>query len=316
MRRQSGTRARSGLERGVDGVRSQRERAIADLAGRQRGVVTRTQLLHAGLSSHAIDHRLRSGRLHPLHRGVYLVGHGVPPDGARELGAVLACGERAVLSHLSAAGLWRLPSSPQGAVDVTVWGRRCDSKHGIRVHRVAALDRRDVRKLGGIPVTSPARTILELAAVVELRELERAVAEAEARRLTRRSEMVTLLARVGARPGAAVLRSLLAADTAPALTRSEAEERFLALIRAAELPTPEANIRLGPHEVDLLWREQGLVVEVDGFRFHSTRAAFERDRQRDAKLAAAGLRVIRVTWRQIVDRPEALVARIATALRT
>jgi very-short-patch-repair endonuclease len=181
------------------------------------------------------------------------------------------------------------------------------------VHRLAALDRRDIRKLGGIPVTSAARTILDLAAVVSPRDLERALAEAQARRLVRRADLLSLLARRSGRPGAAALRSLIEGD-APALTRSEAEERFLALIRAAELPAPEVNARVGRYEVDFLWRERALVVEVDGYRFHSSRASFERDRRRDADLTTRGLRVIRITWRRIVREPEALVARVATAL--
>jgi very-short-patch-repair endonuclease len=109
---------------------------------------------------------------------------------------------------------------------------------------------------------------------------------------------------------------LLDDDARPAITRSEAEERLLVLIRASELPHPEVNVRVGYHEVDFLWRSQRLVVEVDGFRFHSSRAAFERDRLRDAELAAMGFRVVRVTWRQLVNRPEAVVTRIATALRS
>jgi very-short-patch-repair endonuclease len=168
----------------------------------------------------------------------------------------------------------------------------------------------------GIPITAPARTILDLAAVVAPRELELALSEAETRRLTSRSELRALLARVGPRPGVAALRSLLDTEAGPSLTRSEAEERCLALIRTAELPAPEVNIRIGGHEVDFLWRSEQLVIEVDGFRFHSSRGAFERDRRRDAELAALGFRVLRVTWRQIVDRPEALVARIASVLRS
>jgi very-short-patch-repair endonuclease len=163
-------------------------------------------------------------------------------------------------------------------------------------------------------VTTPARTILDLAAVASPRELEQALAEAQARRLVRRSDLLPLLARFQRRPGVAALRSLLDADARPSLTRSEAEERLLALIRAAELPAPEVNVHIGRYEVDLLWRDQGLVVEVDGFRYHSSRSAFERDRLRDAELGGRGLRVMRVTWRQIVVRPEALVARIATTL--
>jgi len=250
MRREPRNRPRQASEIGVDGVPARRERAIAELAGRQRGVVTRTQLRDAGLTDHSIDHRLRSGRLHRLFHGVYLLGHASQLEGARELGAVLACGPGAVLSHLSAAGRWRLLPSRPGPIDVTVPGRRCDPRRGIRIHRTRALDPRDVRKLDGIPVTTPGRTLLDLAAVASSRELEQAFAEAQARRLVRRSDLASLIARVGPRPGVPALRSLLGVGSAPALTRSEAEERFLALVRAAELPTPETNVRVGRYEVD------------------------------------------------------------------
>jgi len=291
-----------------------RGRAIANLAARQRGVITREQLSEVGLTREAIDHWLRAARLHSLYRGVYLLGHLKPTKGARELGAVLACGPGAVVSHRSAAGLWRLLPDPAGDIDITLAGRHCGVKQGMRIHRVDALDRRDVRRLGGIPVTSPARTILDLATAVPLRDLERALAEAQARRLVRRNDLLSLLARRSGRPGVRVLRALMDDDAVPALTRSEAEDRLLALIRAAELPAPEVNVQVGRYEVDFLWREQRLVVEVDGFRFHSSRAAFERDRLRDAGLAGMGFRVFRTTWRQIVQGPEALVARIAAAL--
>ncbi len=215
---------------------------------------------------------------------------------------------------MSAASLWRLIAQGPGELDVTVPGRDPGRKPGIRIHCVTKLDPRDVRRLKGIPITTPARTILDLAAVVPSRELERALAEASARRLVRRSELLSLIARVGPRPGVPALRAMLELGSTPALTRSEAEERFLALVRAAELPPPEANVRIGPHEVDFLWPDQRLVVEIDGFQYHSSRATFERDRRRDADLAAQGYRVIRVTWRLMVDRPEAAVARIAAAL--
>jgi predicted transcriptional regulator of viral defense system len=243
MRRKSGSRSSGDRARGVHGAGPSRERAIADLAARQRGVLTRRQLVAAGLSEHAIDHRLRSGRLHALYRGIYLLGHAAPVPGARELGAVLACGPDSVVSHRTAAGLWKLLPHVPGEVEVTVGGRRCESKRGIRVHRVAHLDPRDVRKLGGIPITTPARTILDLAATAASRELEQALAEAHARRLVRRTDLASLLVRIGPRPGIPALRSLLDADRAPALTRSQAEERFLALVRAAELPPPESNPR-------------------------------------------------------------------------
>jgi very-short-patch-repair endonuclease len=289
------------------------ERAIAELAAKQRGVITRAQLLELGLTRTTIDNWVKHSRLHPLYRGVFLLGHPRPIAGARNLAAVLACGRGAVLSHLSAAGLWRLLPGQEGDVDVTVPGRNPGRRRGIRVHRVNALDRRDVRKLGGIPITSPARTIFDVAAVVRRRELEQALAEAYARRLARRSDFVSLLARRSSLPGTRALRALLD-DGTPALTRSQAEERLLALIRTAELPAPEINVRIGRDEVDFMWRDQRLIVEVDGFRFHSSRSAFEHDRRRDAGLSSQGFRVIRITWRQIVDRPEALIARLAKAL--
>ena len=294
-------------------MRLRPERAIAELAAKQRGVITRAQLIELGLTRTTIDNWVKHSRLHPLYRGVYLLGHAGVTEGARELGAVLACGRGAVISHRSAAWLWRLLPAAKGDVEVTVAGRDCRSRPGIRVHRVRDLDRRDIRKLGRIPITSPARTILDLAAVVGPRELEQALAEAYARRLARRSELVSLLARRPSRPGTRALRALLD-DGTPALTRSQAEDRLLALIRAAELPQPEVNVRIGRHEVDFMWRDQRLVVEVDGFAFHSSRAAFERDRRRDSELSSQGFRVTRVTWRQIVDEPVALVARLATAL--
>jgi very-short-patch-repair endonuclease len=294
-------------------VNKPRELTIAELAARQRGLVTRKQLLEIGLTPEAIDHWLRSARLHRLYRGVYALGHAGVTEGARELGAVLACGTGAVISHRSAAWLWRLLPAAKGDVEVTVAGRDCRSRPGILVHRVRDLERRDVRKLGGIPITSPARTIFDVAAVVRRRELEQALAEAYARRLARRSDFVSLLARRSSLPGTRALRALLD-DGTPALTRSQAEERLLALIRRAELPAPEINVRIGRDEVDFMWRDQRLIVEVDGFRFHSSRSAFEHDRRRDAELSSQGFRVIRITWRQIVDRPEALIARLAKAL--
>lgn len=293
----------------------EREREIAKLAERQRGLVTRAQLLDLGLTRAAIDHRMKSARLHALYRGVYTVGHGQPAEGARELGAVLACGPRAAASHRSAAWLWRLQSRPPEDAEVSVVGRDCRSRPGLRVHTLAALDRRDLRRLGGIPITSPARTILDLAAVVQGRKLEQAVAEAQARRLISRSEVLSLIARVGPRPGVKPLRSLLDAETSPVLTRSEAEERFLALLRSADLPAPEVNAQLlGRYEVDFVWRDRRLVVEIDGFAYHGSRAAFERDRVRDADLVAAGFRVIRITWRQLLAAPASVVARVAAAL--
>jgi very-short-patch-repair endonuclease len=312
MRTKSGGARSEDRETAVKNI----DRAIAGLASKQRGVVRRGQLLDVGISSAAINRRVRSGRLHPVHRGVYLVGHSAPVSGARELAAVLACGPAAVVSHLSAAHLLKLlpyPAKPR-PVDVTVQSRERARRAGIRVHCVESLDGRDTRTLQGIPITTPARTLLDLATALPPYLLERAIAEAEVRLLARRRDLVDQLDRNRGRPGTRALRSLLELEGGPAFTRSEAERRLLSLVRAAALSLPQANARLGTYEVDFLWSEQRLVVEVDGYAYHGNRAAFERDRERDVALAALGYTVMRVTWRQLVDAPEAIIARIAAAL--
>jgi very-short-patch-repair endonuclease/predicted transcriptional regulator of viral defense system len=293
-----------------------RDRAVAEVAAAQYGVITRAQLAALGLGFGAIDHRVATGRLHRLHRGVYAVGHTALVPLARELAAVLACGPDAVLSHHSAAALWGLRPDPGADIDVTV-GRSgaSHSRPGLRVHRTRSLDARDIRLRRGIPTTSPARTLVDLAATATQRELERAVDEAQVRGLARRGELLNAVQHAApGRRGSTLLTQVLRGEGAPTLTRSEAEDRLLGLIAAARLPRPEVNVRVCGHEVDLLWRDSRLVVEVDGYAFHSTRTAFERDRARDADLQAGDFRVLRVTWRQIADQPYALIARIAQAL--
>ncbi len=283
--------------------------AVASLAAAQRGVVARRQLLKLGMSRARVDERVRSGRLHPLHRGVYLVGHKVPPEGAREMAAALACGPRASVSHRSAATLWALaPSLPNTApVHVTVHNGSHRARPGIRVHRIA-LPRSDRRSLDGVPVTSATRTIVDLA-VARDPCLESAAARALRRGLAGRDELVE---RARATRGCRSLMRLL--DAGPALTESEAEARFLKLVRRAHLPMPECNVPLGRFVVDFLWRDESLIVEIDGFAFHSDRSTFESDRVRDAELQLAGFRVLRFTWRMLVDQPQAVVARLARAL--
>ncbi|MGH2962145.1 MAG: DUF559 domain-containing protein [Solirubrobacterales bacterium] len=285
------------------------------IAARQHGVVTRAQLLELGFEPGAIDRRLEADRLRALHRGVYLMGSIAPPF-ALEMAAVLSCGAGAVLSHRCAASLWRLLSDGANAteIEVTVAGRDPGRRPGVRVHRVRSIGRDEVRAFRGIPITTAARTALDLAAIVSQRELEQAVAEVLRRNLASHGALLALAARYPTRHGVPALRHLLERDERPALTRSEAEERFLALVRRAELPPPEVNVSVRGFEVDFLWRQERLVVEVDGFAYHSDRRTFENDRRRDAELAAHGYRVIRVTWSRIVDSPAAVVARVAQAL--
>ena len=294
-----------------------RDHVIAGIAEAQLGVVARAQLVDAGVGPGAIQARLRRSQLHRLHRGVYAVGHTalVPP--ARELAALLACGPSAVVSHRSAARLWRmldLAEAHEAPIDVTLPRGAGRTRPGIIVHRTRHLERADVRVIQGIPLTSPARTLLDLSEVAEDRELESAYGEAVVRRLTN-EHALRELARISAgRRGTRSLLRLLDFQAGPALTRSVAEDRLLALVREAGLPAPQVNTRVRGHLVDFLWAAEGVVVEVDGYRFHSSRAAFERDRLRDAELEEAGLWVIRVTWRQLTEKPLVLVARLARAL--
>lgn len=291
-----------------------RDWIIATIANRQYGIVTRSQLLAAGVGPGAIATRIRRYGLHRLHRGVYVVGHTALVPGAREMAAVLACGPGAVLSHRSAAALWCLVERDPPLLDVTA-PRASRARPGLRTHRSRSLAAEDVQTRFGIPITTPSRTLLDLAEVASEPELERALDEALVQRLTDHRSVASVLGRCRGKHGTGRLKALLERDEEPALTRSEAEERFLALVRAAHLPAPEVNVGLHAYTVDFLWRNSRVVVEIDGYRFHSSRAAFERDRLRDARLGAVGFRVTRPTWRQLVEQPHAVVARLAQALQ-
>ncbi|MGH7505389.1 MAG: endonuclease domain-containing protein [Longimicrobiales bacterium] len=290
---------------------------IRDIAARQHGVVGRAQLLRAELTVHTIDYRVKRGRLRRLHRGVYRVGP-VAAGYEREMAAVLACGETAVLSHRSAAALWKLLPYQGGDVPVEVSMQSGCPVPGpaLLTHRVAKLSADETTFIECIPVTVPARTLLDLAGSTGERELEQALAQADRHGLAVRGEIAKLLARYPRRSGTRTMRALLGREDGPAFTRSEAESRFLTLVRRAQLGRPEANVVVKGYEVDFLWRAERVVVEIDGRAFHSSSGAFERDRRRDAVLAAAGLRVIRVTWRQLTGEPEALLVRLAQALVT
>jgi very-short-patch-repair endonuclease len=220
-----------------------------------------------------------------------------------------------VLSHRSAATTWRLLDPRRGDIEVTVVGRDCGPREGIRHRRTKELDSRDVRRRDGLLVTAPARTLLDVASLIDDRDLERALNEAFVLRLTTVRELHAAMLRSRGRPGAPKLRALLDSIEGRGITRSEAERRLGRLLARSGLSAPETNTMVGPYEVDMLWRSAGLVVEVDGWAFHSTRAAFERDRARDADLQARGLRVLRFTWRQIVDQPDVVVARVTQLLK-
>ena len=280
---------------------------IARLAERQHGVVARRQLVALGLGSRAIDHRVRCGRLHLVHRGVYAVGHRGLSQRGRWMAAVLACGSGAVLSHRSAAALWGIRPTSRTSVEVTT-PRRLHARPGLHPHR-AVLPAGEVTVHDGISTTTPARTLLDLAAVVPTQALERALNEAEILRLPGPHE---LLDRYPRRRGAAALRTLLAVRRSTP-TRSELEDRFLTFLDDRGIDRPEVNTIIEGLEVDAAWRDARLIVELDGFEVHGTRAAFERDRERDRRLTAAGWRVIRLTWQQLADG-EALARQLRALL--
>ena len=289
---------------------------IDALAARQYGVVTRVQLIQQGITADAVDGRVKARRLRPLHRGVYVVGPLIVPR-AREMAAILACGARSCLSHLSAGALWQLIAGQGEAalIDVSVANGDRGQRPGIRVHRVSSWKENHVTCLEGIPITSVCRTLFDLATVLDRRDLERALLQAERLQLLDRNELLSMTKTRVRRAGTPMLRTLLQSDAGPEWTQSEAEERFLALIRRSQLPTPETNVSIAEYRVDFLWRRERLVVEVDGFRHHSSQQMFESDRRRDARITSMGLRVVRVTWRQIVKEPEATAARVALCLR-
>ena len=281
------------------------DRAIAAVAAGQYGVVTYKQLVACGLGRGAIHRRVEAQRLQRLWRGVYAFGHSQLRLEGRLLGAVLTSGEGAALSIRSAADRWGCLATARRRIDVTVAtrsGRR--GQPGIDLHCVRRLDERDVTVLDGIPITTVARTLVDLCAVVPPRMVERALEQSYVLQLIAPGSIEDALERAPGRRTAA-LRSLLAAETrAPTLTRSELEEAFLALCRRGGLPDPEVNARLHGYEVDFLWRKQRRVIEVDGYAFHSVRGAFERDRRKDVDLELAGFPVTRFTHNQVVHEPE------------
>ncbi|HWB70085.1 MAG TPA: DUF559 domain-containing protein [Solirubrobacterales bacterium] len=291
---------------------------IAWFAERQHGVVGRRQLLDRGMGSGAIEGRLRRGSLHRYLRGVYVVGAQRIGRRGRWMAAVLAAGEGALLSHRSAAQLWGLLPPKVEAVDVTCPPGRVVRREGIVAHEsLVAEDERAISD--GIPVTSPFRTIFDLAGMVGPRQLERVLAEAEVRRFEDVVSLPALLERYPGRRGARALGELLSVGPA-GIARSELEERFLALLDRFDLPRPRLNadvaLRERFFEADCLWVEERLIVELDGWAVHGTKRAFEADRERDRLLVADGWRTMHLTWRQLGEEPEAIAGDLRDALGT
>jgi very-short-patch-repair endonuclease len=290
------------------------DRTIAELARRQHGVISRGQLARLGLGQDAIDWRLRHGRLHRIHRGVYAVGHALLTQRGRWAAAVLACGPGALLSHLDAAAVWDL-GRPYGPVNVTTEARGRHGHPGIALHRVRNLHADDRARCNGFPVTSVARSLLDLAATIDPQRLTRIVEQAERLEILDLIAIDSLLARSRGRRGCRALRAVLV-DYLPSAhdTRTELERKLLALCRDAGLPLPHLNVIVEGFEVDMAWPEHRLVVELDSFEFHRTRAAFERDRARDIALKLAGWDSIRITHRRLSREPRAAIEELRALL--
>jgi len=279
-------------------------------------VVARRQLVALGLGRGAIAGRLKAKRLHRVHQSVYAVGYRRVSQMGWWMAGVLACGPNAVLSHRCAAALWGILEGWPTRVDVSV-PRPLGSREGIRI-RVTTLapDERTVH--AGIPVTTVARTFLDLAAFLDAHGLNRALERAEALRLSDHTPLVALLERHRGRRGAARLRAAIKDGVRPAVTKSELERRFLTFVERAGLQRPQTNLwlQIGGEwlEVDCAWPRQRVIVELDSRAYHQTTAAFERDRKRDRKLQAAGWRPIRVTDRALRDEADALRGELVALL--
>lgn len=287
------------------------EATIGRIGSSQHGVVARDQLVEAGVPIHAIEYRVKTRRLQPRYRSVYRTG-AVGSLREPEMAALLACGPGAAIGHESAAALLGIGPAQAGVVHVTVEGGFRSPGPGVCVHRTSRLDDADVTLVDGIRVTTATRTILDLARVLRIRPLEQMIAEAERLGVVEKS---VLAQRARARPdrrGMGALLGLLATDVA--FVRSEAEAVFLAMLRRARVRLPETNVRVEGYEVDFLWRAARVVVEIDGYAYHRSQRAFERDHQRDRDLGSAGFLVLRFTWHQLREEPEAVIFRLGRAL--
>ena len=276
------------------------------LARQQHSVVTRRQLVGLGFTAEAIDHRIERGRLHQLWRGVYAVGRREISREGELMAAVLACGDGAVLSHGSAAELWAIRPM-RAPFEVTVPYRRRASQSRITIHRRATTESVRVR---GIPLTSPTRTLLDLATRLQPEPLERAVNEAINHDLTTPTRLRAELERRPSQPGVRPLRTLLDRHSFQ-ITDTILEQRMLAIARRAGLPLPETQVYLNGYRVDFFFRELGIVVEADSLRFHRTPAQQATDRRRDQAHAKAGLVALRFTHWQICKEPAEVAATLA-----
>ena len=274
------------------------DRVIAELAASQAGRVARWQLVERGLTRREIGHRLASGHLYSVHRGVYAVGHLGPTRRSGVWGAVLAIGPDAFAFGRSAAGVWDVRADNRATVDVGA-PRKVRARPGICVHHVM-LEARDLTTVDGLPVTSLARTMLDLAAELPTHQVTRALEQADKLDLLDADAIDEICARTNGHRGTKRLRDALAAiDPRHADTRSDLERDALPLLAETGLPRPLVNARLGPYEFDLYWPIERVVVELDSWEHHRSRRAFGADRARDRWCAVRDIERLRITWRQL-----------------
>lgn len=305
-------------ERGEGATEGAVDVALADLARAQHGVVERRQLERLGIGRRGIARRLQGGRLHRIYPGVYAVGHLALTPRGHWMAAVFACGPGAALSHRTAAALWGIRDPGSGRIEVTS-PRKSRSTETIGKHfGVLPADERTVRD--GIPVTTPMRTVLDLGRVATPHSVEAALREAEYRELRDSLSLPVLLASHPRHRGAGAAAQALERirEDPGGRIRSPLEELFLPFLDRHKLPRPRVNagvhVAATPHEpekryeVDCLWEDRALIVELDGFETHRSRDAFESDRERDRRLATAGYRVTRITKRQLLGQEDAIAA--------
>jgi very-short-patch-repair endonuclease len=285
------------------------EQKVARIATRAHGVVARRELLAAGTSADEVRHRLRTGALIVEFRGVYRAGHRAPSVEARYMAAVLACGEGAVLSGRAAGQLWGLlKGSPPGPEVAARTERRIKGIKTTRARRA----KRESTTWRGIPVTTPARTLVDLAAVLDAAQLARACHEAGVRYGTTPRQVEAVLDRQPSAAGAARLRRVLRGEVR--VTLSKLESRFLNRLREAGLPLPQTNRVASGRRVDCRWPEQRLTVELDSYRYHHTCHAWEQDRQREREAHARGDDIRRYTWADVLEEPAQMLAELSALL--
>jgi hypothetical protein len=286
------------------------EEKIARIASEAHGVVTRKELLVAGLTAKQIEQRIRAGALIPQYRGVYRVGHCAPSVRARYMAAVKACGDGALLCGLAAAYLHGLiKGSPPPPEVMTTTDRRVK---GLKTHRTKRIDPRDATTTRDIPVTTVPRTLVDIAPGLDEEHLARACHEAGVKHRTTPRQVAAVLQRRPSSPGAATLRAVMSGDVK--VTLSKLERRFLERLKRAGLPLPETNRVASGRRVDCRWPDRKLTVELDGFRFHNSRYAWEQDRRREREARAREDEFRRYSYADVFDDAAFMLAELRELL--